>query len=71
LRGAERAEQEAQWELVQGRRRARVRVVGAIGSRDFRSMSFFVDRGHGVGLLSSTYCESQIESGTLVRLLPK
>jgi DNA-binding transcriptional LysR family regulator len=62
---------EAEWELVNGRRRARVRVVGAIGSRDFQSVSFFVDRGHGVGLLPSTYCDPQIKSGTLVRLLPK
>jgi DNA-binding transcriptional LysR family regulator len=62
---------EAEWELVNGRRRARVRVVGAIASRDFRSVSFFVDRGHGVGLLPSTYCDLQIKSGTLVRLLPK
>jgi DNA-binding transcriptional LysR family regulator len=62
---------EAEWELVSGRRRARVRVVGAIASRDFRSVSFFVDRGHGIGLLPSTYCDSQIENGALVRLLPK
>jgi DNA-binding transcriptional LysR family regulator len=62
---------EAEWQLVSGRRRARVRVVGAVVSRDFRSVSFFVDRGHGIGLLPSTYCDSQIENGTLVRLLPK
>jgi len=62
---------EAEWELVNGRRRARVRVIGAIASRDFRSVSFFVDRGHGIGLLPSTYCDPQIENGTLVRLLPK
>ena len=62
---------EAEWELVNGRRQARVRVVGPVASRDFRSVSFFVDRGHGVGLLPSTYCDPQIKSGTLVRLLPK
>jgi DNA-binding transcriptional LysR family regulator len=62
---------EAEWALANGRHRARVRVVGAIASRDFRSASFFVDRGHGIGLLPSTYCDSQIENGTLVRLLPK
>ena len=62
---------EAEWELVNGRRRARAQVVGAIASRDFQSVSFFVDRGHGIGLLPSTYCDSQIENGTLVRLLPK
>ena len=62
---------EVEWDLVNGRRRARVRVVGPIASRDFRSVSFFVDRGHGVGLLPSTYCDAQIKSCTLVRLLPK
>jgi DNA-binding transcriptional LysR family regulator len=62
---------EAEWELVSGRRRARVRVAGVIASRDFQSVSFFVDRGHGIGLLPSTYCDPQIEKGTLVRLLPK
>ena len=62
---------EVEWELVNNRRRARVRVVGAVASRDFRSVSFFVDRGHGVGLMPSTYCDPEIERGRLVRLLPK
>src|SRR6266850_3112466 len=62
---------EAEWELVNDRRRARVRVMGAVASRDFQSVSFFVDRGHGIGLMPSTYCDSQIEKGALVRLLPK
>jgi DNA-binding transcriptional LysR family regulator len=62
---------EAEWELVNGRRRARVRVEGSIASRDFQSVSFFVGRGHGIGLLPSTYCDPQIDAGTLVRLLPK
>jgi DNA-binding transcriptional LysR family regulator len=62
---------EAEWELVSGRRRARVRVVGAIASRDFRSVSFFVYGGHGIGLLPSSYCDAQIADGTLVRLLPQ
>jgi DNA-binding transcriptional LysR family regulator len=61
---------EVEWELVNQRRRARVRVVGAVASRDFRSISFFVNRGHGLGLMPSTYCDAEIESGRLVRLLP-
>ena len=65
------AHNEAEWELVSSRRRARVRVVGAVGSRDFRSVSFFVERGHGIGLMPSTYCDGQIEKGSLVRLLPR
>jgi DNA-binding transcriptional LysR family regulator len=62
---------EAEWELVSGRRRARVRVIGSITSRDFRSVSFFVYRGHGIGLLPSSYCDEQIADGTLERLLPQ
>src|SRR5438552_7485721 len=61
---------EAEWELANDRHRARVRVMGAAVSRDFQSLSFFVGRGHGIGLMPSTYCDSQIENGTLVRLLP-
>jgi DNA-binding transcriptional LysR family regulator len=61
---------EAEWELVNGRRRARIRITGAITSRDHRSISFFVDRGHGIGFLPSSYCNPKIEKGTLVRLLP-
>jgi DNA-binding transcriptional LysR family regulator len=62
---------EAEWELVNNRRRARVRVVGSAASRDFRSVSFFVNRGHGVGLMPSTYCDQEIDSGRLLRLLPQ
>jgi len=62
---------EAEWELVNDRRRARVRVAGVIASHDFRSVSFFTERGHGIGLLPSTYCDEQIASGALIRLLPK
>lgn len=62
---------EVAWELVSGRRRASVHVAGAIASRDFRSVSFFVYRGHGIGLLPSSYCDAQIADGTLVRLLPQ
>jgi DNA-binding transcriptional LysR family regulator len=62
---------EATWELVSGRRRANVRVAGAIASRDFLSVSFFVYRGHGIGLMPSSYCDAQIADGTLVRLLPQ
>jgi DNA-binding transcriptional LysR family regulator len=62
---------ETEWQLVNARRRARVRVVGAVASRDFQSVSFFVERGHGIGLLPSTYCDAQVETGALVRLLNK
>ena len=62
---------EADWDLVSGRRKMRVHVSGPVSSRDFNSVSTFVYRGHGVGLLPSTYCDEPIAAGRLVRLLPK
>jgi DNA-binding transcriptional LysR family regulator len=38
---------------------------------DFNSVSTFVYRGHGIGLLPSTYCDQALASGALIRLLPK
>lgn len=62
---------EAEWELASERRRARVNVKGMIASRDFRSVSYFVGRGHGVGLVPTPYCEPEVRAKKLVRLLPK
>ncbi len=36
-------------------------------SRAARSLG----RGHGIGLLPSTYCDEALASGALIRLLPK
>jgi DNA-binding transcriptional LysR family regulator len=62
---------ESDWELVSGRKRVNVHVTGPVSSRDFDSVSGFVRRGHGIGLLPSTYCEEPIARGKLVRLLPQ
>lgn len=62
---------ETDWELLNGRRKVRVHVSGPISSRDFNSVSSFVYRGHGIGLLPSTYCDEALSRGSLVRLLPK
>jgi len=61
---------EADWELLNGRKRVDVRVSGPISSLDFQSVSTFVYRGHGVGFLPSTYCDDKIGRGELVKLLP-
>ena len=45
---------ETDWDLMNARRKARIHVSGPISSRDFNSVSTFVYRGHGVGLLPST-----------------
>jgi DNA-binding transcriptional LysR family regulator len=62
---------ETDWDLVNGRKKARIHVSGPISSRDFNSVSSFVYRGHGIGLLPSTYCDEALVSGALARLLPK
>ena len=62
---------ETDWDLVNGRKKARIHVSGPISSRDFNSVSSFVYRGHGIGLLPSTYCDEALASGALIRLLPK
>jgi DNA-binding transcriptional LysR family regulator len=62
---------ETDWELVNGRKKVRIPVSGPVSSRDFNSVSTFVYRGHGIGLLPSTYCDEALADGRLVRLLPK
>jgi DNA-binding transcriptional LysR family regulator len=62
---------ETDWDLVYGRKKARIHVSGPISSRDFTSVRTFVFRGHGIGLLPSTYCEEAFANGALTRLLPK
>jgi len=62
---------EAEWDLISGRRKVRVRVAGPISSRDCQSVSAFVFRGHGVGLIESSYCEQPLARGELVRVLPR
>lgn len=62
---------EADWDLVNGRRKARVHVSGPVSSRDFNSVSRFVNRGHGIGLIPSTYCDEELARGELIRLMPK
>jgi DNA-binding transcriptional LysR family regulator len=62
---------ETDWDLLNGRRKVRVHVSGPVSSRDFNSVTTFVDRGHGIGLLPSTYCDEQLARGGLIRLMPK
>jgi DNA-binding transcriptional LysR family regulator len=62
---------ETDWDLVNGRKKTRVHVSGPISSGDHNSVSAFVHRGHGIGLLSSPYCDEALATGALIRLLPK
>ncbi|RUM24576.1 LysR family transcriptional regulator [Rhizobium vallis] len=61
---------EAEWHLVSGRKSIDIRVSGPVSSRDFEAVSAFTYRGHGIGLLPSTYCDAEIKRGELIRLLP-
>ncbi|MBB3524962.1 LysR family transcriptional regulator [Rhizobium sp. BK456] len=61
---------EAEWHLVSDRKSVRQQVSGPVSSRDFEAVSAFTYRGHGIGLLPSTYCDDQIRRGELIRLLP-
>jgi DNA-binding transcriptional LysR family regulator len=62
---------ERDWELVSGKRKVRVHVSGTVASRDINSVNALVLRGHGIGLLPSTYCDEAIAKGKLMRVLPK
>jgi DNA-binding transcriptional LysR family regulator len=59
---------EAEWHLVSGKKSIKLHVSGPVAARD--AVSAFTYRGDGIGLLPSTYCDAQIASGDLVRLLP-
>jgi DNA-binding transcriptional LysR family regulator len=62
---------ETDWDLICGRKRARVRVAGTVSCRDCQSVAAFVLRGHGIGLLETAYCDQALARGDLVRLLPR
>ena len=62
---------ERDWELFNGKRRVSVHVSGPVASRDINSVNALVLRGHGIGMLPSTYCDEAIAKGELVRVLPK
>lgn len=61
---------ETEWHLVSGRKSVKLRVTGPVSSRDFQSVSAFTYKGHGIGLLPSSYCEEHIRKRELVRILP-
>jgi DNA-binding transcriptional LysR family regulator len=62
---------ETEWHLVSGRKSVKLRVAGPVSSQDFQSVSAFTYKGHGIGLLPSSYCEEQIRRRSLIRLLPE
>ncbi|WP_248324125.1 MULTISPECIES: LysR family transcriptional regulator [unclassified Caballeronia] len=61
---------ETEWQLISGRKAAKVHVSGPVAARDFHIVHAFALRGHGIALLPSSYCDPHIASGELVRVLP-
>ena len=47
---------ESEWHLVSGKKSIKLHVSGPVAARDFDAVSAFTYRGHGIGLLPSTYC---------------
>jgi DNA-binding transcriptional LysR family regulator len=62
---------ERDWQLVRGRKKATIHVSGPVASRDINSASAFVHRGHGIGLLPLPHCDEAIAKGKLIRVLPE
>lgn len=62
---------ETDWDLESSRKKIRIHVRGKVSCRDFQTVSQFVYKGHGIGLLPAYYCTEKIKSGNLVRLLPE
>lgn len=63
--------EEAQWQLQDGRRRARVRVAGAVCADNFETVNDFAVRGCGIALLPEAYAVAGTADGTLKRVLPQ
>ncbi len=62
---------ETDWDVICGRKKARVHVTGTLSTRDCQSVAAFVQRGHGIGLLEPAYCDQGLARGDLIRLLPR
>ncbi len=63
--------EEAEWQLQQGRQRARVRVLGAVCANNFETVNEFAVRGHGIALLPQAYAVAGTANNALKRVLPQ
>jgi DNA-binding transcriptional LysR family regulator len=61
---------EADWRLMNGRRKVRVHVTGPLTASDITSVSSFVRRGHGIGLLEPHNYTGKPGGAELIRVLP-
>ena len=60
-----------EWNLQNGKRRARVGVNGPVSVNNFESASQFAIRGHGVALIPEHYAVAGAAAGVLERVLPR
>ncbi len=63
--------EEAEWDLVNEKRRSRVKVSGTVFGSDFNLVNEFALRGHGIALLPELYCSEAIKTGRLMQVLPQ
>ncbi len=63
--------EEAEWQLQEGRQRARVRVSGTVCANNFETVNELAARGHGIALLPEAYVVAGTADGTLKRVLPQ
>ena len=63
--------EETEWQLQEGRHRARVRVSGAVAADNFETVNELAQHGHGIALLPESYAVAGTASGALKRILPQ
>jgi len=63
--------EELEWELVNEKRKVRVKVSGIIAGSDFNTVNEFALRGHGIALLPAAYCLSASNKNQLKQILPQ
>jgi DNA-binding transcriptional LysR family regulator len=62
---------DTEWTLLDGRRRARVRVTGSVSANNLESVNELALRGHGIALLPEPYALLGAATGSLQRILPR
>jgi DNA-binding transcriptional LysR family regulator len=61
---------QSEWQLQNGRQRARIRVTGPVSGNNFETVNELATRGHGIALLPESYAIAGAANGTLKRVLP-
>jgi DNA-binding transcriptional LysR family regulator len=62
--------EESVWELVHGKRQARVRVAGPVSANNFETVGQLAARGHGIALVPLEHAIAGERDGSYRRVLP-